>query len=56
VPIAQFDHCAEELGDLRPFEDLLIIALEMPTGAHDRRRRDVPLNAFGTLRGRCHGV
>ena len=31
LPIAQFDHCAEELGDLRSFVDLFILALILPT-------------------------
>ena len=38
VSIVQFDHCAEELGDLRSLEDLLILALILPTGTCDRRR------------------
>ena len=41
LPIAQFDHYAEELGDLRSFEDLLILALILPTGTCDRRRGSV---------------
>ena len=41
LPIVQFDHCAEELGDLRSFEDLLILALILPTGTCDRRRGSV---------------
>jgi hypothetical protein len=41
LPIAQFDHCAEELGDLRSFEDLLILALILPTGMCDRRRGSI---------------
>jgi len=56
VPITQFDHCAKELGDLRPLEDLLVITLELPTGARDRRRGDVPLDTFSTLRGGCHRI
>ena len=55
LPIVQFDHCAEELGDLRFFEDLLILALILPTGTRIRRRGDVSLDALGTLRGGCYG-
>ena len=56
VSIAQFDHCAEELGDLRSLEDLLILPLILPTRMRDRRRGDVSLDALGTLRGGCHGL
>ena len=56
MPIAQFDHCAKELGDLRSLKDLLILALILPTRMRDRRRGDVSLDALGTLRGGCHGL
>ena len=56
VSIGQFDNRAEELSDLGSLEDLLIFALILPTGAPDRWMGDVPLDAFDTLRGECHGL